>query len=310
MQTTSVTLGSLIDSALFELEGASEKARPVTIGSTALTTTSDIDFTLSSGSASVSDIIEFGNELVLVTSKSSDATPIYRCSRGYYNTTKAAQVEGTVGMVNPPYPRRRVATAIDRCLTRLEALGVPLVTSAAFTRQAGLRQIDLPADCRRVLQVLYVSTSTPMEGKITPIDGWQVYDSIPTAISSTNKVMHLPWWVTDTDTLQVIYQTPYSWSDSPAFPDEDATVSLPVGASDLPASYAAAFLVSAREVSRQELDRSEEWARTEPVRGGASGALVRAKWQEFYRALDEAQRVVSFEVPKHRPYVRAARVRI
>lgn len=305
METTAVTLGSLIDSALFELEGASEKARPVVIGSVALGTTSEIDFTMSSGSASVSDIIEFGSELVLITSKSDDATPVYRCSRGYYNSTAAAHAEGSVGMVNPPFPRRRVADAIGRCLPRLEALGVPLVVGETLAREVGLRYIELPTGVRRVLQVLYLNTTS---GRILEIDGWRVYD-VDTTVSASGKILHLPTYVSDDDDLRIVYQAPYEWSASPAFPLETATIDLPMGASDLPASYAAAWLVSAREVSRQELDRSEEWARLEPVRGGGSGALVRAKWQEFYRALDEAQRVVSFEVPKHRPYIRAPRVR-
>lgn len=307
MQTTSVTLESLIDSTLFELEGASEKARPVVIGSTALSTVGAIDFTMSSGSASVSDIIEFGSELVLITSKSADTTPIYRCSRGYYNTTAAVHAEGTVGMVNPPYPRRRVADAINRCLPRLEALGVPLIAGQVLVRETGLRYVALPAGIRRVLQVLYINATS---GRVLELDGWRVFNSIDTDLSASGQVLHLPQYVVDDDELQVIYQAPYAWSDSPAFPGETATVSLPVGATDLPASYAAAWLVSAREVSRQELDRSEEWARLEPLRGGGSGALVRAKWQEFYRALDEAQRVVAFEVPKHRPYIKSPRVRI
>lgn len=306
MQTVSVTLGSLIDSALFELEGASERPRPVTIGATALTTVNDVQFTLSAGSLQVSDLVEFGSELVLVTAKSADATPIYTVARAYYNTTAVAQVSGTVGTVNPPFPRRRVADAVNRCLVRLEALGVPLTVVDGFLREAGLRYIELPTGVRRVIRVTYVN---PTSGRISPIDGWTVED-VPTGYSPSGKVLHLPWYVADSDTLQVTYQTPYAWSTSPAFPSESATVTLPVGASDLPGSYAAAWLVSAREVSRQELDRSEEWARTEMLRGGGSGALVRAKWQEFYRALDEAQRVVAFEVPKHRPYVPAPRVRV
>lgn len=305
MLTTTVALGSLIDSALYELESAGDRARPVVIGATALSATSDVDFTLASGDLQVSDIVEFGSEIVLITARSEDATPIYRCSRGYYGTTATTHASGVVGVVNPPYPRRRVADAINRCLTRLEALGVPLVTSAALSREAGLRYIELPTNVRQVLQVLHINTTT---GKVLPIDGWRVFSSIDTDITASGKLLHLPNYVMDADELQVIYRSPYTWTGT--FPAETATVEMPSGSSDLPASYAAAWLVSAREVSRQELDRAEEWSRTEPVRGGSSGALVRAKWQEFYRALDEAQRVVAFEVPKHRPFIPTPRVRI
>jgi hypothetical protein len=68
--------------------------------------------------------------------------------------------------------------------------------------------------------------------------------------------------------------------------------------------------VGGREISRQQLDRAEEWARTEPLRGNGGGALVRAKWQDFYRVLDEARRVVQAEVPKTRPLIKRPKVRV
>ena len=130
-----------------------------------------------------------------------------------------------------------------------------------------------------------------------------MYDSIPTAKVASGKALRVASYVRDTDDLEVVYQAPYTWSTSPAFPLETATIEMPVGAEDLPAVYAEAWMVSGREVSRQQLDRAQDWENTEPVRGGQSGALVRAKWQEFYRALDEAKRVTQLSVVPHRPFV-------
>ena len=50
-------------------------------------------------------------------------------------------------------------------------------------------------------------------------------------------------------------------------------------------------MVDSREISRTQIDRTEEWSRTEGFERGQTGALVRARWQAFYRALDEARRL-------------------
>jgi hypothetical protein len=305
MLTATVTLGSLVDRALYDLEAPAERGRPVVMGSNALSSTTEFEFTLKSGSVDVSDLVEFGSELVLVTGKSGDMDPVYTCSRGYYNTEKAAHAEDAVGSANPQFARRRVADMVDRSFTRLEALGVPLIASSQEYREPGLQYLALGADVREVLQVLYLHPTT---GRIVPLDGWQQYDHMPASFSSTGKALKLSRFVSDSDELTVVYTTPYQWSGG--FPSEAATVELPEAAVELPALFAAAALVSGREVSRQELDRAEEWSRTEPVRGGAGNALVRLKWQEFYRSLDEARRVVGIEVPTHRPFIKRPKVRI
>lgn len=305
MQTTSVTLGTLVDRALYELEAPAERGAPLVMGSNHLENTTDTDFTLSVGELSASDIVEFGSELVLVTAKSADVTPIYTCSRAYYGTTAAIHAAASLGSKNPQFARRRVADAIDRALPRLEALGVPMIVSATVSRVAGLRQVELPAAVRQVLQVLYVNTTS---GRILELDGWFAYDTVPTAVSSTGKILMLPWYVLDDDDLHLVYSTPYAWTG--AYPDEAATVTLPVGAEELPSSYAAAMMIAGREVSRQELDRAEEFSRTSPLQQGSGGALVRATWQNFYRSLDEVRRVVQFEVPTVRPLRTRPKVRI
>lgn len=304
MQTATVTLGSLVDRALFEVEAPSERGMPLVMGSNHLENTTDTQFTLTSGSLNPSDLAEFGSELVLVTERSEDVDPIYTVARGYYGTTKAVHAAGTVGAANPQFSRRRTADFIDRALTRLEALGVPLVEAEEMERETGKRHVVLPAEVRQVLQVLYLNETS---GRVLELDGWFQYDTVPTATSPTGKLLMLPWYVADSDVLQVVYSTPYTWLGG--FPDEAATVTLPVGAVDLPAAYAAAMLMSGREVSRGQLDRAEEWTQTEPLRGQGGTALVRLKWQEFYRTLDEARRVTSFEVPTHRPLVKRPKVR-
>jgi hypothetical protein len=291
MSTVTVTLGSLIDRALLELQGPAEQGMRVVLADSGLDNTGGTTFTLLAidgiTSANPTDLIEFGSELVLVTEKTDDPVPVYTCARAYYMTTAAAHVAGSIGHVNPSHPRRRVAEGIRRSFARLEALGIPNRKVNTFVRSDGFSYLEMPADTRDVLQVLYWGT----DGRLLPLDGWRFFDTVPTAKFSTGKALNLGRYVADEDELEIVYTTPYRWSSFPDDPTEDATIVMVEGTEDLPALYASAWVLSAREISRSELDRSEEWNRSEPLERGQSGALVRARWQEFYRALDEARRL-------------------
>lgn len=303
MQFTTTSLADLIDRALFELEAPSERGVRVVMGDTALDSVEANEFELSSGALNVSDLVEFGSEMLLVTSKSADTSPVYGCARGYYSTTPAVQAAGAVGVVNPQFARRRVADAVDRSFTRLEGLGVvPVRSLSAFPEVAA--HLDLAADVRRVLRVMYIGPT----GNLVELDGWRQFSNVPSGLSPAGNVLQLPWYVTVDDELHLTYEASFGWTGT--FPDETATVDLPAPAADLPAVFAAAWLVSGREISRAEIDRSNEHTTQDQVRVQSGTGLVRAKWQEFYRSLDEALRVMSHDIPKHRPYIRRPKVRI
>jgi hypothetical protein len=287
-----LTLGQLVDRTLFDLVDPGGQGRRVVMGSTALTTTGATSLTLAdSNGVNPTDVIEFGSELVLVTTKSDAATPVLTVSRGYYMTTAATYAEGQVGHVNPTYPRRKIAEAIRRSFSRLEALGVPLIKedtlNTADVDDTAQYYVELPADCREVVEVRWQAT----DGRVWRLDGWEFFDYLPSAISTTGKGINLGRYVTEDDDIEVVYRAPYRWSTYPTDPTEAATITVPEGAEDLPALYAAAWLASSREISRSEIDRSDEWNKAAMSERGQSSALVRAKWQEFYRALDEARRL-------------------
>ena len=125
MITTSVTLGTLVDRTMLDLAGHADVPQVVSL--TAALAAADLTFQLTdAGNVRVSGIIEFESELVLVTAVSDDAVPVITVSRGYYGTTAADHATSVPGFINPLYSRHRVAEAIRRSLSRLEALGVPL----------------------------------------------------------------------------------------------------------------------------------------------------------------------------------------
>lgn len=285
MSTVSVTLGTLVDSALDELQAPTEQGKLVILGSAL--DTDDTTFTLSTGSASQYDLIEIAAEVMLITDKSADANPVYTVSRAYARTTADSHSSGDVGYLNPQWHRQRVANAVKRAFPRLEALGVPLLTSAVFTpADADEHQwrlvLELPAETREVWSV---------RDDLAEIEGWEYIEGLPTASYSTGKVVKLPRVAVDDDDFNVTYQIPYRWSTYPSEPVEASTITVPEEAVGLPAAYAVAWLVSAREISRGELDRAQEWNTSEPTRGGVSMRLAQSKWQDFYRQLDEVRRV-------------------
>jgi hypothetical protein len=301
VNTVEVTLGELIDRTLLQIQSAPEQGGAVTIASDL--PLSDNQFTLSSSvdGMNVSDVVEFGTELMLVTGKSADADPEYTVSRGYYQTEAMIHTAGDVGQVNPTWPRRRIAEGVRRCFTRLEALGLPLFRSGLFFPVESVADtsqlvLELPEATRDVLSVRY---------GLSELARWHFVDDLPTSEYSSGKVVRLPRSTSTTAEFSVTYRIPYRWSTHPVVPGESATIDLPEGAEDLPCAYAVAWLVSAREVSRSDIDRAEEWSRSEPMRNGASQGVVRGLWQEFYRGLDEARRLDP-PLPR-RPFIRRSR---
>ena len=304
MNTISVTLSSLVDRVLLELQDPTTMPLHSTLA--AGITASETTLTLASAdSVNISDVLECGSELMLVTGKTSDPIPVITVSRGYYSSTAAVHAIGAVVAVNPRHPRVRVADAIKRAYPRLEALGLPLVETTTMNRAAGAQYVVLAESTRDVLRVGYVHT---VSGRWYDLGNWEMIDNYPTSLVASGKVLRLSSAISDDDDLQVTCQVPYRWSTWPAAPTEAATITMVEGSEDLPAVYATAWLLSRREIARTDLSRSEEWNQGEPSRGGVSAATVRLQWQEFYRALDEAKRLVPGSVPVHRPYLTMSRI--
>lgn len=288
MNVVEVTLGDLIDRTLLRVQAVPDRGAASTL--VADLPVGDSSFMLSTNdiALSVSDVVEVGSELMLVVGKSSSETPEYSVSRAYNFTTAVDYTAGTVVQFNPMYPRVRVADAIRSAFTRLEALGVPLVLAKTFypteSWSDSYRQvIELPVETREVYAI---------RRDLYEVERAFFIDDLPTSDYPTGKVIRLPRGQSfDDDGVRVTFRVPYRWDSWPDAPDELSTIQIPEGAEDLPVIYSIALMMSNREVARLEVDRAEEWARTEPSRGGSTNAAVNRWWQEFYRALDEARRL-------------------
>lgn len=302
MNTVTVSLGTFVDRALAELQEPSEVGwqtpllADITAGAASLTLTD-------ASTVNVTDLLECGAELMLVTSKSADAIPVIGISRGYYKSTAASHSAGNIVTVNPQYARVRVAEAVQRSFPTLEAMGLPLIKAGVYSINTSTGYVSLGEDVRDVLRVSYLSVP---DGRWSDLGGWRFVDAAPTATFPTGKLLSVSRGVSATTSLQVTTKSPYRWSSFPLAPAESDTILILEGAERVPSIYAAAWIVSRREISRSQINRSEEWNQGEPTRGGVSATLVRVLWQEFYRALDEAKRLPI--IPLYRPYIPMVRI--
>lgn len=302
MNTVSVSLATLINNTVLRLEGSNDRALVTTINDAIDADDTSITVADAAG-ISISDVLELESESVLVTAKTDDAVPVITIARGYYFSTAATHAAATVCSVNTRYPRVRIATAIQSAFGRMEALGLPLVMSDNYSRTTDKKYVLLPAATRDVLAVYYTAT----DGRLWPLDGWTYFDTMDPAEFATGKILRLPRYLQNEDSIQIVTRIPYRWDSYPDPPDDTAEITLYEGTEDLPCLYACAWLLASREISRMNVDRAEEWNQGEASRGGISASVLRLQWQEFYRSLEEAKRLVP-AMPVHRPYRRTPRL--
>lgn len=310
---SSVTLGELIDDSLEYLYRDAERPRTVVLGADALASVSDTSFTLATSgdweAVEPLDVLENGRELVVVTAKSSDATPVFTAVRGQLGTTDVRQTaaSGAVLTLNPQWTRLRVQKAIERCLRRAMPVTVPSLTTTQVQVGQDKRILEVPATAIDVKRVAWYDTE---RGEWFTLDGWEFVDDVPVAISSTGKMVTLHQRATRLGNVnggnvqpyfQVTYQVPYSWETGGTSPASEADeIELPMSALDVPVLYAAAYLHLGRELTRLELDRVEEWNQDQAMRQGANLRLVKTAWDSYYQAIDDVRRTQT--VPRHRPF--------
>ena len=167
--TARVRLGDLIDETLSRLLRPQEMPVLVTVGQ-ALSTPASTQFTLQTGAdlVSVSDIVEFGDELVLVTGKTADATPIFTCARGYAGTPASVHTSGSVGRKSPTWSRWQVRRAV---VDALEAGIVGFVPEQVTTVRAvgyGAMWVTVPEEAISVARAAVVT----QDGRLVELKGW------------------------------------------------------------------------------------------------------------------------------------------
>lgn len=293
--TTTLTLGGLIDDTLEMLYRTSERPFQVEVGSSALDSPTDKTLTVDDADrVQATDVLEIGDELMLITAKSNDATPVLTVSRGYAGTqASSGHATNAVALINPPWPRSSISDWIQRCFKSVMNAQLPNRVSELMTRTTDQQWISMPENTMRVYSVRHMIGQT---GRIIDVGGWQFEQDMPTGLVSTGKALRTPTSIENNDELVVVYQTPYSFTGS----GDEATISVPIGAEDISALWAAAYAVTRREVNRLDVDKIEEWNQEAAMRQGVNLRWARELWGEVYRRIDEAKSMQG--LPKYRTY--------
>jgi hypothetical protein len=135
------------------------------------------------------------------------------------------------------------------------------------------------------------------------LGAWEFERHIPTAVSANGAAITFHTTeVSEDDDLIVVYKRPWQTADEVLNEDVPQDLIVPVGAEDLPSLWAAAFLVSGREISRTQIDDIESWATGAPMRFGNSDRLIRQSWQTFYSRVDEVKKI--HVEPHVRPFIK------
>lgn len=302
MITVSVELGDLVDRALAGLQAPNELGRR-TILQDALTTSTTVFNVDDATLFQVTNLLEFGTELMFVTAKSSNlAAADVTVVRGYAGTTAAAHSLNDVGAINPPWPRKRVADQIEAAFPYMEGNRLPLlITSPEIAPERdptddNVWLIDVPATARHAYLVRV---------GLKEVNGWTFIDNLPTSSYTTGKVVRLPTYAKsyypeinpENLSFTVVYRAAYTWSADP--PTESSTIDIAEGAREVPVKYAIWQLVEARERGRQQVDRSTEFR--EGLGFDTGPQHVRLARESFFSTLDVARRV-EFP-PRSRPFV-------
>jgi hypothetical protein len=300
MQTTTLSLGDAINEALSLLYVVTERPQVAAVGANALTSATDNQLTLTGLTVAVGDVLEIGQELLLVTDKSTDADPVYTVARGYLGTpANSSAPTGTAVLRNPEFSRYDLRRHVVRCISTAMSSYLPLVSTEEYQRYTDRQYVVMPANTRWVVRVQWIDR----RGRFRDLPAWEFIDDVPTTVPgvTTGKLLRLPSFVDNSQVLYVTRVVPYTWNpggDQPS--SETSTVTVHAGSEDLPALFAAATAVSGREFSRLQIDRAEEWNQQESVRQGVNLQMVRSFWQRYYQRLDEARRLV--RIPRFRQY--------
>jgi hypothetical protein len=298
-------LGELIDETFEHLYMTRERPTPVVAGTTLAATTQATEFELTAGAdkVSITDAIEFGDELLLVTKATDDPQPRFTAIRGYANTKPRAIAAGDIGLLNPYWTRSQVGRLVQRFFTGVAQTWLPLVEGEIMITSdldgVAMQFLPVPDYMLKVRDVRFMS---PMTGRIINVPGWRFEENLPPEVSTSTKAIRVPSLVTPADDLLITFDRKYQWAGV----GEDAFINMPDGADDIPSLWVAAVLTTGREVSRLELDKLTEQATEAASRQGSNVNIIKLTWQNVYRRIDEARRINP--VPRNLVYRRAQKV--
>ena len=318
--TVQARLGDLVEDALSFLYRAEERPLVIFVGASDIDSEVDQAFTVQDPSKlNVTDLVEQGHELMLVTDKSTDADPVFSVIRDYAGTPNGGQaLTGSVLLKNPRWRRHDVWRALIHGLAGTLGAAIPMTRELLCELPKDRMWVELPADALDVTRVQVgvedVSGFSTGELRYRDVDDWQYKRDYP--LTTTGVAVEISTAIgVHFEKLAVRYTVPYptkapgdtDWNETPLVHDqsgEEQVVQLWQGTEDIAALYAAAFRIMGREMSRTQVNAMEQWNSDNAQRYNVNITAARFLWQSFYQRLDEAKRQHATAKDKHRPFKR------
>jgi hypothetical protein len=310
--TTDVTLATLIEDTLNILMRTGERPLLVTVdAANPLDDDADTSVDVTDASdLSVHDRLEWGTEISVITAISSNTLTL---ARAQYGTTAdtAGQAAGAQAVVNPTWERHLVQRTLERYLQSSLPAALPFRDVVKSSRTTDKGWVELDAAVMQVFELYLIDS----QGEKDNIDQFEFQPTWPTDLATSGKVCKVPTWVADDTDLYLLVEKPYQWyatggttaRDPNAPTAETDVVRLLHGSDELPSLYAAAYLVTGRELTRLELDAVDEWNQEAALRQGISIRIVREFWMQYHERLQDQK--AQHWMRKGRPFVRRKRHR-
>lgn len=307
-----VPFSTLIEEALSYLYRTEERPLPVQVGSVDMPLPSDDEFSVveaASPEVNRTDLLEYGQELLFVTKRvETGPDPILTVIRAYGGSpNEGAILNQEYLFKGPRWKRFHVARAIIRGLSGsiFRYLPMTIETTIMVTGTEGGSWVALPDD---TLDVIRVGWDPDYLSGPQWFDDWKYERDF--SASPTLQALRLPTVMASP--LVVRRKIPYTWRDPansmfvghpPWGQDgERYLVRLWAGTEDLIALYAAAYVVTGREVSRVEVESMEQWSADNAQRYQINLRLVQMLWTQFYERMNESRPLHRFET--NRPFRR------
>lgn len=273
--TTFSDLTNRIHAMLHSSTGVQEQMTWLTSGCTSSATSLSVD-----DSSKISrGISEIGDELVYVSSASSNTLTLAPFGRGYRDSTAATHSANDAVIFNPTFPRAEIKRAINEALRQVYPSLYQLKTTT-FTFGGSVLTYELPADTEAVHKVIWQMIGP--SGYWETSYGWRFE---PDSEEATGKALTLVDLPQNGQTVKVVYQAKFS--DLSADADTLASIGFPDSAEDVLYYAVAAKLIRFMDVSRLQLDNVENQSRAQVVSAGDAGKIANQMYAMYQQRLAE-----------------------
>lgn len=280
-------LTAQIHSLLHSATGVQEQMTWLTTGCTS----SDTTLAVQSSDVISQGASEIGDELIYVSVAAANSLTLAPFGRGFRGSTPAAHAVNDAVIFNPYFPRAEIKRAINEVLQQVYPT-LYQIKSTTFTFGGSVLTYELPADCERVVKVIW-DTIGPSNYWETSY-GWRFE---PDSQEATGKAITLLDAPLNGQTVKVVYQAKFSALSADA--DTLESAGFPVSAIDVIQYGVAAKLVRYLDLARLQIGAVENASRAQVVAVADAGKIANQMYAMYQQRLtEERKRLLDLNPPQ------------